>query len=293
MDKLRSMEVFVAVVEDGSFAAAARRFDISAVMVGKHVEHLERLLDARLLTRTTRRQKLTEIGEQYLEQCRSILAQVEEAESGAHAMRAWPRGTLRVSAGVQFGSEYLAPALVDYLEQHPDVSLDLDLSDRIVDIVDEGFDAAIRIGPLNDSDLVARRLQDYGLMIAASPAYLKKHGKPQHPRDLVHHQCLDFTHWHKNIRWRLRGMDDLEIPAYRMRSNSGRALKNAALAGFGIIMQAEMLLREEVKRHELVPLLQAWLPEPRPMHIVYPHDRRATPKLTTFVNFVLARFGKL
>jgi DNA-binding transcriptional LysR family regulator len=291
MDKLRSMEVFVAAVDGGSFAAAARRFDISAVMVGKHVEQLERALGSRLLTRTTRRHRLTEMGEQYLEQCRSILAQVAAAESGAHAMQAAPRGLLRLTAGVSIGTEYLAPAMVDYLEQYPEVSLELDLSERIVDIVDEGFDAAIRIGKLDDSGLVARRLQDYGLMIAASPDYLRKHGTPRHPRDLASHRCLDFTHWNRHVRWRLKEMDGLEIPAYRLRSNSGRALKNAALAGFGIIVQAEMLLREEVKNHELVPLLQDYLPEPRPMHLLYPRDRRATPKMTTFIDFILQRFG--
>lgn len=292
MDKLRSMEVFVAVVDTGSFTAAARRFDISPVMVGKHVEFLEQTLGARLLARTTRRQSLTEIGERYCEQCRIVLAQVAAAESGAEAMRTAPRGTLRITAGVSFGGELLSPVLADYLERYPEVSVMLDLSDRVVDIVEDGFDAAIRIGTLDDSGLVARPLWDYGMTIAASPAYLERFGTPRVPADLLRHRCLDFTHWNKQLRWRLRGGEDLAIPVSRFRSNNGRALKNAALAGFGIIMQAEMMLANELARGELVPLLQEHVPEPRPMHLLYPRDLQPTPKLTTFIDFMLERFGK-
>ncbi|HZX28345.1 MAG TPA: LysR family transcriptional regulator [Telluria sp.] len=292
MDKLRSMEVFVAVVDAGSFTAAAERLDISPVMVGKHIQELEQRLGSRLLARTTRRQSLTEIGAHYAEQCRAILAQVSAADASAEAMRATPRGRLRITAPVSFGAQWLAPAMTEYLERYPEVTLELELIDHIVDLVDEGFDAAIRIATLDDSTLVARPLWPFKMMIVASPDYLQRHGMPRKPADLVKHRCLDFSHWSKTVRWKLKGMDDdVVIPASRFRCNNGLALKRAALAGFGIIMQAEMMLREDVQAGRLVPLLQGYIPDARDMYLVYPRDRRATPKLTTFINFILTRFG--
>ncbi|MET0322120.1 MAG: LysR substrate-binding domain-containing protein, partial [Duganella sp.] len=181
MDKLRSMAVLVAVVDTGNFTAAARACDMSPVMVGKHIASLESLLGARLLVRTTRRQRLTEIGAQYVEQCRTILDQITAAESGAEAMRGAPRGRLKITAPLVFGAEQLAPALTGYLRQQPDVSLDLHLNDRAVDLVDEGYDAAIRIGKLHDSSMVGRPLRDYAMLICASPAYLAAGGPPPPP----------------------------------------------------------------------------------------------------------------
>lgn len=292
MDKLRSMEIFVAVVDAGSFTAAAQAFDISPVMVGKHIGQLEERLGARLLTRTTRRQSLTEIGRQYVEQCRTILAQIQAAESGAEAMHGSVRGRLKITAPVSFGSEWLGPAMTDYLARHPDVGLDLALNDRLVDIVEEGYDAAIRIGKLEDSGLVARALFPYAMVICASPAYLKRRGKPRTPADLVHHECLDFMGWPQSTRWRLRGgANAADIPPARFRANNGQALRMAALHGFGIVMQAEVLLAQDIAAKRLVPVLKDYVPAARPMHLVYPRDRLATPKLTSFIDFMLERFG--
>lgn len=290
MDKLRSMEVFVAVVDAGSFTAAAEVFQISPVMVGKHIKFLESRLGARLLTRTTRRQGLTEIGQQYCEQCRAILAQVTAAETGAEAMRAGPRGKLKLTVPVSFGSEWLAPALTDYLALHADVSLELSLNDRLVDLVEEGFDAAVRIGALGDSAMVARPLRPYGMAICAAPAYLARRGTPRTPADLARHECLDYTHWNQHVRWQLKG-ETGQIWAGRFRSNNGQALRMAALHGFGIVMQAEILLAQDIAAGRLVALLDDYVPTPRPMHLVYPRDRQATPKLTTFIDFMLERFG--
>lgn len=290
MDKLRSMEVFVAAVDSGSFTAAAEMFGMSPVMVGKHIRQLEERLGARLLARTTRRQSLTEIGRQYAERCRQILADIKTAESGAEAMRSTPRGTLRISAPVSFGNQRLAPAMTDYLAAYPDVSLDLDLNDRMVDLVEEGYDAAIRIGDLQDSTLVARPLMDYRMMLCASPDYLKRAGTPQTPHDLAAHQCLDFTPLNRRVRWNLNGSES-EFPASRFRSNNGQALRMAALRGYGIVLQSEVLLGEDVAAGLLVPLLEDFLPAPRPVSLVYPRDRLATPKMTTFIAFMLERFG--
>jgi DNA-binding transcriptional LysR family regulator len=292
MDKLRSMEIFVAAVDAGNFTAAAAAFQISPVMVGKHIAQLEQTLGARLLTRTTRRQSLTEIGAQYVEQCRAILGQIEAAETGAAAMRSTPRGRLKITAPVSFGAEWLSPAMADYLELHPEVSLDLSLNDRMVDLVEEGYDAAVRIGTLEDSTMIARPLFPYAMTVCASPAYLTRRGTPQTPADLEHHDCLDFMHWPHSMRWRLRGdKGPNNLDASRFRSNNGQALRVAALHGFGIVLQAEVLLAQDIAAGRLVPIMQDYLPVARPVHLVYPRDRRQTPKLTTFIDFMLARFG--
>jgi len=292
MDKLRSMEVFVAAVDTGSFTAAAERFGISAVMVGKHVRELEQRLGAALLTRTTRRQSLTEIGRQYAEQCRAILAQIGAAESLAETMRLAPRGVLKVTAAVSFGMEWLSPMMPDYLEMYPEVSVDLSLNDRMIDMVEEGFDVAVRIGTLEDSSLVARPLRPYGVVICGSPDYLARRGIPQLPADLAQHECLEFSGWVPQARWRLKGDKDARhIPLSRLRANNSYALKQAALKGFGLIMQAETALAQDIAAGRLVRVLDDYLPTPRPMHLLYPRDRQPTPKLTSFIDFMLSRLG--
>ncbi|MBB5607891.1 MULTISPECIES: LysR family transcriptional regulator [unclassified Janthinobacterium] len=294
MDKLRSMEIFVAVVDQGSFTAAADSFRISPVMVGKHVKYLEQRLGTRLLTRTTRRQNLTEIGQQYVEQCRQILLQIAAAETGAEAMRATPRGKLKISAPVSFGSERIAPLMADYLTAYPDVSLELNLNDRMVDLVEEGYDAAIRIGALEDSSMVARPLRPYAMVICASPDYLARHGTPRTPGDLLDHECVDFMQWSRHMRWRLSDKEarhDGAPAESRFRSNNGQALRMAALHGFGIVMQAEILLADDIAAGTLVPILQDYVPAPRLMHLLYPRDRQPTPKLTTFIDFIMERYG--
>jgi len=292
MDKLRSMEVFVAAVDSGSFTAAAERFGISAVMVGKHVRELEHKLGAALLTRTTRRQSLTEIGRQYAEQCRAILAQIGAAESLAETMRVAPRGVLKVTAAVSFGMEWLSPMIPDFLEMYPEVSIDLSLNDRMIDMVEEGFDIAVRIGTLEDSSLVARPLQPYGLVICGAPDYLARRGVPRVPADLARHECLEFSGWVPQARWRLKGEKDARnIPLSRLRANNSYALKQAALKGFGLIMQAETALAQDIAAGRLVRVLDDYLPTPRPMHLLYPRNRQPTPKLTSFIDFMLSRLG--
>ncbi|WP_374582412.1 LysR substrate-binding domain-containing protein [Pseudoduganella sp.] len=290
MDKMRSMEVFVRVVDAGSFSAAARALDMSTVMVSKHIAALEQLVGARLLHRTTRSQSLSEIGQQYAEQCRHILQLVQAAETGAQAMRTVPRGTLKISAPAAFGSRCLAPAMAEYLELHPEVNLELDLSNRLSDLVEEGLDAAIRIGPLKDSTLVARPLTPLQMMVCAAPNYLARHGTPRKPDDLSRHRCLDFSHWRRNARWQF-GPTESAPPSCRMRSNNGEALRLAAAAGLGLVMQADAVLADEIAAGRLVPVLREYWPQPRPMHLIYPRDRQSTPKLASFVEFVVQRFG--
>jgi DNA-binding transcriptional LysR family regulator len=293
VDKFVSMEIFVAVVEAGSLTAAAERFEISSAMVGKHIRSLEARLGTRLLTRTTRRQSLTEIGRQYYEQCRRILADVKDAESLAESMAAAPRGVLKVTVPLTYGVEIFSPAMTDYLSEWPEVTLELDLSNRMTDLVEEGFDAAVRIGQLQDSSFVARPLKPYRMRACASPAYLARAGIPRTPADLADHECLGFLHWGREGAWRLGGESAAEnsLRAGRFRANNGQALKVAALRGFGLVLQPEALLAREIASGELVSVLEEHLPEGAPVHLVYPRDRRATPKLTSFIDFVIERFG--
>ncbi|MHB1655281.1 MAG: LysR family transcriptional regulator [Burkholderiales bacterium] len=294
MDKLLSMEVFVTAVETGGFTAAAEVFQISPPMVGKHVRKLEAQLGVRLLSRTTRRQSLTEAGRQYYERCKFILEEIKAAEAGIEVMRATPRGNLRINAPVSFGSSRLAPALAQYLAAYPEVSIELTLNDKIVDLTEEGYDVAIRIGKLTDSNLVARRLAPYRMMICAAPDYLERAGTPTTPADLASHQCLGFSRWSKRGGWNLQH-NPANFSAgtnIRFRSNHGHALRMMALAGFGIIMQPEVLLADDVMAGKLAEILKEFWPSPRPMHLLYSRDRQAVPKLTTFIEFMLAQFSE-
>ncbi len=294
MDRILSMEIFVAAAEAGSFAAVADRFGISPPMVGKHIRALEERLGARLLTRTTRRQSLTEIGRDYHARCKSILEDIRAAESGVDASRTIPRGLLRVNAPVSFGAKCLSPALADYLLAYPEMRIELTLNDRVIDLVDDGFDVTFRIGELADSSsIVARRLGPYRMLICAAPAYLARTGVPKTLADLAHHQCLGFTHWRHRGGWKLGRIDadTAHLPERRFDANNGEALRTAALRGFGLVLQPEILLAEDVAAGRLINVLHNALPPPQPVHVLYPWDRKPTSKLRSFVEFVVPRFS--
>ncbi|WP_174502014.1 LysR family transcriptional regulator [Acidiphilium sp. C61] len=294
MDRFASMAAFVSAVETGSFAAAADALDCSAQLVGKHVRLLEEHLGVKLITRTTRRQSVTEIGRTFYERCRIILAEMEAAEALADESRAIPRGRIRVNAPVTFGAHELAPALPDYLTALPDVSIELTLADRVVDLVDEGHDIVFRIGPLADSALIAVPLKSYELTLCAAPAYLAAHGTPHRPEDLRAHQCLGFAYGGVSDRWTFEGPSgtvSVEV-ASRFSANNGQALLSAALAGLGIILQPAALVYGEIENGRLVPVLPEFVPPARPMHLLYAPDRRMTPKLRSFIDFTVGRFGR-
>lgn len=294
MDRLTSMEVFVAAVELGSFTAAANAFRITPAMVSKHITALEARLGLSLLTRTTRRQHLTEIGAKYYENCKQILEQVASAEAGAEAMGGKPRGLLRVSASMWFGSLTLAPITCDYLRQYPEVNVQLSLTDRYVDIVEEGIDVAIRIGELADSSLIARKLSMFEMAICASPEYLARASVPRTPDDLSKHQCLGFTNWQRQGGWRLlHGRFGSEIgKSPRFESDNGQALLAAAVKGIGIIMMPRELVRPDIEAGRLIELMKKYVPPARPIHAVYGRGRQSLPKLTAFVDFLVERLRK-
>lgn len=292
MDLLDSMRVYVLAVEKGSLSAAATACDISATMAGNHLRTLEKRLGMQLLQRTTRRQNLTAFGEDYYVRCKEILRLVAETDAQAQNLQLAPAGKLRITAPVTFGTEALMPALSVYLERYPEVSVDVTLCDRVVDFVEEGVEAAIRIGQLPDSALIAQSLAPYRLMICASPDYLARRGTPAKPEDLSAHECLSFSPA-ALASWRLENGDgSWRIPVSgRLQVNHGQALRVAALHGMGIVLQPAILLEADVQAGRLVQLLPAYELPSRPMSVVYLQDRYRSPKLRSFVDFMVERFG--
>jgi DNA-binding transcriptional LysR family regulator len=292
MSLFRTMQVFVTTVQEGSMSAAAAKLAMSPAMVGQHVAALEERLGTRLLNRTTRRQSLTDFGSIYVEQCRDILERVALADQDAEALQAHPRGKLRITAPTTFGAEILMPALQRYREMAPDVTLDVTLADRNVDIVEEGFDIAFRIGELPDSRLIARPLAPYRMVICASPDYLATWGKPEHPGELSNHEAIGFTPASRSP-WRLsKGDEAIEVrPRMSISVNSGQAVRMAARAGLGLIMQPAILVSADIKSGLLVQLFADWTLRERPMSLVYYRDRRMTPRLSSIISFALAEFS--
>lgn len=292
MDTLTSMRAFVRVVERGGFAPAARELSLSPAMVGRHVQRLEERLGATLLMRSTRRQSLTAVGRAYYERCVQILAEVEAADGIVSSLRANPRGLLRVNAPTTFGARALSAEIADYVTAYPEVSVELTLNDRVVDLVDEGFEAAVRIGALEDSSLIARRLRDYEMALCASPAYLKRHGTPETPDDLRQHNCLGYIHWSRRNIWPFSGPSgETEIQVNgNLQINNGEALRTAALNGLGIILQPRLLLEQDTTTGRLVEILSDWHPPKLPMHIILPPQRPWTPKIRTFIDYIVGRF---
>lgn len=285
MDKLRSMETFIAVVESGSFTGAAGRLEMSAVMVGKYIALLESQLGTRLLERNTRRQSLTDAGRVYFDEAKRVLEQVSIAESAVERLRAAPAGTLRVTAPTSFGGCVIAPLTATFLQRYPDVRVELDLTNRMVDLVDEGVDLAIRIGDIHNDDLVAKYLCPYRMVICAAPAYLARYGTPRTPADLADHLCLSHTVWTARNEWRLPGGEG-EMSWKRdaiLRCNDGYGLRMAARAGAGLLLQPEVLVAEELASGRLVQVLENYTPAPRPVHLLWRQDLRPLPKLTQFV----------
>jgi len=296
MDRLKCISVFVQVVEAGSFAAVAEPFGMTAPMIGRHVRALEDHLGTPLLNRTTRRHSLTEAGRIYYERSKTILAELKAADESVALMRSVPRGVLRVGAPVIFGSACLAPALSEYFATNPEVRVEMTLNNRVLDLLEEGYDVVIRTGALPDSGLIARALAPYKLVACASPAYLAQHGTPLHPDDLTSHACLGFHPGAAFDTWSFTGQGpgDQVIPVRvsgPMSTNNGQALRQAALGGIGIVLQAEALLLPDIATGRLVKVLEKYPPRALALSALYSPTRVITPKLKSFLDFLTANFG--
>ena len=295
VDRLTSMAVFVKASDLGSFAAAAEALGMSAQMVAKHVVFLEDRLGTTLLHRTTRRQSLTDVGRAFYDRCRSVLAEAEAAESLALDMRSRPQGVLRVNAPLTFGAFSLTPFVTRFLSRYPDIQIDLTLSDRFVDPVEEGYEVLIRVGEVDDASLVALPLAPYRLIACAAPDYLARRGTPQTPAELERHDCLAYAYWSPSVpcRWLFsRDGRTEEVRANgRLRSNDWKALLHAATEGYGVTLGPESVLGAEIAAGRLVRVLPDYEGPARPMHVVYPAGRRPTVKVRSFVDAVIAEFG--
>jgi DNA-binding transcriptional LysR family regulator len=295
MDRLASMATFVRAADLGSFAAAASALAMSPQMVAKHVGHLEARLGARLLNRTTRRQSLTEVGKVYYERCKLVLSEADWADAAGSDVTGTPRGRLRVNAPVSFGTHTLMPLVSRYLRRHPGVEVELILADRFVDLVEEGFEAVFRTGPLEDSSLAARALRPFRLIACASPGYLSERGTPHHLEDLQAHECLGFVGSRSpSTDWTfLRDGREMAIrTSGRLHANNANALLAAALEGFGIAFIAEDLARSALAAGQLVQVLRAFETLSRPMHLLFQADRRQTTKLRSFIDLVVQEIGR-
>lgn len=294
MDRLTSLGIFVSAVEEGSFAAAARRFGLSAAMAGKHVSALEAELNARLLQRTTRHLSLTDTGQTYYERCKRILEAFDEARREASDSQGTARGVLRVAAPVTFGAMHLGEVVARYLEDHPHVNVEVVLGDRYVDLIDAGVDVAIRIGRLEDPGLVTRRLAPCRMVVCASPAYLKRHGTPRKPVDLQHAQRLAFSEAVSAGDWTLldaRNRAHVIDGPCRMAANNTQMLLAAALAGAGIAYGPTFVFGEHLRRGELVALLTAYRAAELTIQAIYPSARRIPLKVRRFVDYLAETFG--
>jgi DNA-binding transcriptional LysR family regulator len=294
MDRLAALIAFARVAETGSFSAAARALALSKSLISRQVSALEAELGARLIARTTRSLALTEAGRGYYEQVARILAQMEEADLSVSQLQATPRGKLRVNAPMSFSLLRLAPVLPDFLALYPEIDVDLSMNDRRVDLMEEGFDLAIRLGRLAESSLVARKLGPMQRIVCASPAYLAERGLPKVPADLRVHDCLCYSNADTVDEWRFSGPEGRAITVEvkgRVRANNGDLLRLAALRGLGLVDLPSFLVGADIEAGALVPVLRDYIRQEGGVYAVYPHARYLPPKIRVFIDFLAERWG--
>ncbi len=294
MDRFTSMQIFIAAVEEGSFAAAARRFQLSPAMAGKHVSAIESDLNVRLLQRSTRRLSMTDAGQRYYVRCKAILEAMEEANREASDIQTTPRGLLRIAAPVAFGAMHLGQIVSRYLEQFPQVTLDVVLDDKYADLLENRIDVAIRVGRLDDPLLVTRRLAPCRMMLCASPAYLQRQGAPETPEDLSRAPRLAFSQAVSTGDWTIydtQGRPHTIEGACRMTANNIQLLLEAALAGTGIAYGPSFVFGEHIKQGRLITLLPAYRTTELTLQAVYPSAIRIPSKVRSFVDFIAEALG--
>ena len=294
MDHVAAMTAFACVAETRSFSGAARRLGTSKSVVSRQIMALEAHLGARLFHRTTRSMTLTEAGEGYYERVSRILADIDEANLSVTRLQAAPRGRLRVNAPMSFGIRHLAPAIPDLLARYPELEIDMTMNDRFVDLIDEGYDVAVRIGRLTESALVARKLAPLRRVVCASPAYLAARGIPEQPSDLSTHDCLSYSNMALSDEWSFVGRDGKPISVAvkgRLRVNNGETLRIAALRGMGLVNQPSFIVGADLQAGTLVGVLTEHMSQDGGVYAVYPHSRHLSPKVRAFVDFLAERFG--
>ncbi len=295
MDRFGAIQVFAQVVESGSFAKASARLGLSTSATSRHVAELEAHLQTRLLNRTTRRVSLTESGRAFYERAVQLLADLDEAEQEAGSAAVEPRGTIRLTTSVNFGVRHLAPVIAEFMARHAEVRFDVSLSDRIVDLVEEGFDLGVRVGAAGADNLVARKLGETRLVPCASPQYLSAHPAPKTPEELARHNCFTYEYVTPRNVWRFRdasGGERAVRVAGTLHSNNGDLLAEVAARGTGIVFEPAFIVGPDVRAGRLVPLLQEFTPLPVPIYAVYPSRKHLSAKVRRFVGFLVERFAQ-
>lgn len=292
MDLFHSMKAFVSTVQAGSMSTAAERLNITPAMVGQRIAALESRLKTKLLNRTTRRQNLTDFGENYYEQCLDILDRVSIAEMEAEAQSTEARGTLRITAPITFGTSLLIPSLQRYKALAPHVSVDIMLTDNNLDLIEERVDIAFRIGEIPDSRIIQRKLMPYKMVVCAAPDYLRQRGNPKTPDDLAEHDFLRFSASSASpITFYRNNNKTVVSPHCVMTINNGQALVNAAIAGLGVIVQPIMLVAPYLRSGALCKILDDWQLGERTVSLLYYRDQKMTPRVRSFIDHTLHTFS--
>ncbi len=285
MIRQEGLREFVAVVEQGGFTAAANQLHVSTSYVSRQVTRLEQRLDVRLLQRTTRKVRLTEMGQVYYERSREILDQLQALESEMADLQEKPRGLVRMTAAGEYAEQFVAPAVAEFVTMYPEVSIELDSSMHVVDIVEQGFDIAVRMSALSDSSLIARKVEPRRLMVCASPSYLQQHGRPNSPDDLRSHNCLVFP----DMAWRFKFPDSIREVKVRgtWTSNNGRALVAAASRGLGIVRLSDYYFSRALETGELEIILAQYEVDDAATWIIYPNRQHIPTRVRYLIEFLL------
>jgi DNA-binding transcriptional LysR family regulator len=291
MDRFTSLATFVKVVETGGFSAAARALDMSPSTVTLHVQALEERLGARLLNRSTRKVSLTEVGQAYFQRCTQILTELDDADQAAAELQSTPRGTLRLNASVAIPA-LIAPVVAEFSSLYPEASVELTMTDRMVDMVEEGFDLSIRNTPIADSSLIVRNIAPFRFVICATPDYFARHGKPRAPEDLERHNCLIYAQSPWKDEWPLHGPDgELRVKVSgNLRSNSAISLASAALNGQGLLYTATFVVDQHLRSGRLAPAMCDFLRQQSHIMAIYPHRHHLSAKVRTFIDMLAKHF---
>lgn len=294
MDKIDTMKAFVTVAEEASFTEAALKLGLSNQLVSKYVSHFEEYLGTRLFNRTTRSVRLTEEGQQCLLHARQILESIKDMEAHFGQLQSTVKGLLHISAPVSFSTIHLAPLVSDFMKKYPEVSINLELNDRKVDVIEEGFDLALRIGHLKSSSFIAKKIAPVRMVLCASPDYLQQHGRPNHPSDLIAEHFLRYSYMEYTAS-NISLMEALRINNQKTQSglvaNNGEVLMQAALAGEGYILQPTFIVWESIRQGKLVTILDDFELEPLALYAIYPHRKLMPSKLRAFIDYTVDYFG--
>jgi DNA-binding transcriptional LysR family regulator len=291
MDRITSMTTFVKVVDTGGFSAAARALNLSPSMVTHHVQSLEERLGVRLLNRSTRKVNLTEVGHAFYDRCVRIIAELDDAEQVAEALQSKPRGTLRLNTAVAIPS-VIAPVVAEFVALYPEASVSIAATGRMVDLVEEGFDLAIRTTPIPGSSLIVRRLASFRFVVCGAPDYFASRGMPERPSDLAHHNCMIYFDSPWGAEWHFASSDhDQAVPVTgNMQANNVDSLRLAAVLGQGLIYVPAFLVSDELKSGRLVPILTEFPALERSIDAIYPHRQHLSAKVRSFIDLVAKHF---